>query len=221
MKWSYGVTTVSERIETTLPKTLLSLAHAGFSDPHIFIDNARVPPESLDAYSCTCHCPPLRAFGNWVTSAWSLYVYSPAADYFAIFQDDLITYANLRDYLERCKYPKTGYWNLYTFPSNEHGSGWHLSNQRGLGAVALVFSNEALRTLLFQKHLVERVLNEKRGHLAIDGGIVEAFKKVGWREWVHSPSLVQHIGDTSAIGNNPHPKAVSFRGEEFDARSLV
>lgn len=221
MKWSYGVTTISSRLDNLLPRTLASLAGAGFADPHLFIDDAQQAPESLSGYASTCHCPPLRAFGNWMTAAWSLYVYSSHADYYGIFQDDFVMCRNVREYIERSKYPKCGYMNLYTFPSNESGKGWHLSNQRGLGAVALVFSNEALRTLLYQKHLVERVQNDNRGHLAIDGGIVESFKKCSWREWVHSPSLTQHTGEKSAIGNSPHQKAVSFRGEEFDALEFL
>jgi hypothetical protein len=38
---------------------------------------------------------------------------------------------------------------------------------------------------------------------------------------VHHPSLVQHTGDVSAMGNRPHQKASSFPGEEYDALTLL
>jgi hypothetical protein len=221
MEWSYGVMTISSRVSSTLPPTLASLAAAGFAEPHLFIDDCRVPPDSLSSYNCTCHFPKLRIHGSWMLAAWELYFQKPHADRFAIFQDDLVTYKNLRKFLESFKYPPHSYLNLYTFPTNEHGKGWHLSNQRGLGAVALVFSPEALQIVLEATHMIKRTLNDEKGYKSVDGGIIESMKKKGWAEWVHSPTLVQHTGEQSAIGNHKHPLAVSFRGEDFDAMGLV
>lgn len=221
MKWAYGVTSVSSRLETTLPKTLASLEKAGFDNPHLFIDDADTVPDSLCHYPHTTYCPKLNTFGNWVISAWSIYVRNPLADMYAIFQDDLVTYVNLREFLDRSKIPNDVYLNCYTFPSNEKGKGWHLSNQRGLGAVALVFPGNILRRLLATEHMVNRPLDANRGHKAVDGGIVTALKKVGVSEYVHSPSLTQHIGVQSSMGNKRHPKAVSFRGENFNALELL
>jgi len=50
---------------------------------------------------------------------------------------------------------------------------------------------------------------------------VTALKKVGWKEYVHNPSLIQHTGKISIIGNGNHPLAPSFKGEEFDALDLL
>lgn len=219
MEWSYGVTTVPERIGNgLLQQTLESLKLAGFPSPHIFIDGQGEVP----GYEVTCRTSKVRAYGNWMLAAWELYVRCPSADRYAVFQDDLVTYRNLRQYLEQAPYPEKGYLNLYTFRQNEKAKrGWYESNQLGKGAVALVFSNEALRTLLAQQYIVDRPLNPNRGHKAIDGGIVSAYKLVGWKEYVHNPSLVQHTGDVSAIGNSKHEKAPSFRGEDFDATVLL
>jgi hypothetical protein len=139
-----------------------------------------------------------------------------------MFQDDFITYKNLRQYLESCEYPEKGYWNLYTFPSNQtlcpkDYVGWYPSNQRGLGAVALVFSRQAVMTLFMQPHFIERPLDALRGWRSIDGGIVTALKQAGWREYVHNPSLVQHMGVTSSMGNGIQQQATSFRGADYDA----
>jgi len=224
MKWSYGVTTVAERFEDLLPKTLASLATAGFDEPRLFIDGATEVPDHLRHYDITYRPPPnIRTFGNWVLSAWELYLREPTADRYAIFQDDFVTYNNLRAYLERVEYPEKTYLNLYTFPREhkERSKGFYPSRQHGKGAVALVFSNEALRVLLATEHMVNRPLSAKRGWRAVDGGIVETMRKLGWREMVHNPSLVQHTGDISTMKNRPHPKAPAFMGEDFDALDLL
>ena len=68
--------------------------------------------------------------------------------------------------------------------------------------------------------MFDRPQETLRGWRAIDGGIVTAMKKSGWKEYVHNPSLVQHIGDISTLGNKPHAKSVTFLGEDFDANNL-
>lgn len=222
MKWAYGVTTVPARFEELLPRTLKSLSAAGFDSPRLFIDGIpHVVPEYLNGYRKTFR-DKVRAFGNWVLAAWELYLHEPHAERFALFQDDFVAYKKLRDYLEQCEYPQQGYWNLYTFPQNEQRkSGWYPSNQRGLGAVALVFNNETLRTLLAQRHFVDRPLDATRGHMFVDGGIIDSLSKVGWQEYVHGPSLVQHTGLKSSIGIKIQPLSPSFLGEDFDASELT
>lgn len=224
------MTTVNTRLVDLLPRTLQSLAKAGFESPRLFIDGAdhSVIPSSLHKYPITSHCPNLRTYGNWILSAWELYVREPHAERYAIFQDDFVTYPNLRQYLEQCDYPARGYWNLYTFPINERkeANGWYVApHQRGLGAVALVFSNECLRKLLGSQYMADRPLDASRGWKSVDGGIVSALKgsrtEPGWQEWVHYPSLVQHTGINSSMGNKKQELALSFRGEDFDALSLV
>jgi glycosyltransferase involved in cell wall biosynthesis len=225
MRWAYGVTTVPERFAELLPRTLASLSQAGFDSPRLFVDGVTdIPPQyrELRGYAASFRYPKVRTFGNWILSLWELYLRDPTADRYAIFQDDFVTYRNLREYLEHCDYPKHGYWNLYTFPRNEKPfKGWYLSNQKGLGAVGLVFNNEAVRTLLASEHMANRPLDPNRGWRKVDGGIVDSFRKAGWQEWVHNPSLVQHTGDQSSMGNNQHAKAGSFMGEEYDAMSLL
>lgn len=223
MDWSYGVTTVPERIDNLLQRTLKSLAAGGFPNPRLFIDGLDVPPSSLSAYQCSCRNPRIRTAANWVLSAYELYLYNPHATYYAIFQDDFVTYRNVRDYIESCKYPQRGYLNLYTFPENArlNRARWYESNQRGKGAVALVFNRDALQTLLGSRYLVDRAMSVERGYKSIDGGIVSAMKHAGWKEYVHSPSLVQHTGEVSSMGNGKHPLAPYFNGEDFDARELI
>jgi len=229
IKWAYGITTVPERIDDLFPGTLNSLKNAGFESPHVFVDGG----SDLTAYSkfdlevTLRGSQNVRTAGNWVLSLYELYIRNPTADRYAIFQDDFVTYKNLREYLEKCEFPSHGYWNLYTFPANQElapdqeSVGWYLSNQYGRGAVALVFSLEGVTKLLTSQHMIMRPQDPRRGWRAVDGGVVTALKKEGWKEYVHNPSLVQHTGDISAMRNKPHKKAESFRGEEFDAMELL
>ncbi len=227
LKWSYGITTVTERRKDLLPKTLESLRLGGFDKPHLFVDGTSDGKSWEDQFQLdvTCRKPRVRTAGNWVLSMYELYYLNPTADRFAIFQDDMLTYRNLRQYLEIVPYPIDGYLNLYTFPSNHTiargRKGWYHSNQFGRGAVALVFNKDVVMKLLSAWHMVERVQDPHRGaYKAIDGGIVDSLKSFGIKEYVHNPSLTFHTGIRSAMDNPPHAQTDCFLGESFDALSL-
>lgn len=231
MKWAYGMTTVPSRRYDLFPRTLRSLTTAGFPQPRLFVDgvqDARLYEEL--GLEVTAHNPTIRTFGNWCLALAELWLRHPESDRFALFQDDFVTYPNLRSYLEQTEYPAKSYLNLYTFPVNQHicpvengvaKKGFYPSNQRGKGAVALIFDRDAVRTLLAHSHMIDRPLDPKRGWKAIDGGIVTAMRKAGYTEYVHNPSLVQHTGDHSSMGNRRHVLAESFRGEAYDCLNLL
>lgn len=227
LNWAYGVTTVPGRFEELLPRTLNSLAAAGFDNPRLFIDGTHRYPADIQAgYETTHHVPPLRAFGNWVTAAWELLIREPGADRYAIFQDDLVCCQHLREYLEKLPWPEgKAYCNPYTWHVNEKaenwGKGWYPSDQWGRGAVCLIFDNPGLRALLGSPKLAMRPGDAKRGHCGIDGAIISAMTELEYIEYVHYPSLLQHTGLASAIGNQPHPPAGSFRGENFNPLDLL
>jgi hypothetical protein len=231
MKWSYGITTVPSRREDLFPRTLASLRAAGFDSPRIFIDGEinggtyssrfNIPEEKI-----TCRYPNIRTYGNWVLSLAELYIREPLADRYALFQDDFVTCLNLRSYLESVPFPEKGYLNLYTFPSQQkiapkRGVGWYPSSQHGRGAVALVFNGEGVRTLLRHPYMIDRPVDPIRGHKSVDGAIITTMRMLGWKEYVHNPSLTQHTGLYSSMGNKPHKLAVSFVGEDYDAMKLL
>lgn len=240
MRWAYGVTTHPIRRDNLLIRTLSSLKAAGFGEPRLFVDGT----DDLSGYmhefrlQVTVRTPIIRTAHNWMLSIAELYYRDPEAELFALFQDDFSTYKNLRAYLDKCAttFPKNGYWNLYTMPSNEIYNlqafklpapestkhvGFYESNQHGRGAVALVLSRQGVIELLSSRHMAERPCDNQRGHKSIDGGIVEAFKRIGWKEYVHNPSLVYHLGEQSSMGSTPQRQTLSFRGEDFDALDLV
>lgn len=244
MEWAYAITTCPARLDTTLPRTILSLAGGCFNRPRIYLDGGTCDQgkqlqERYD-FPVEVRQEPVRTVGNWVLTLWELTIRKPSADRYAIFQDDLVCVRNLRQYLERVPYPENGYQNLYLFPSNERiaprespgkvKTGWYQSAlvegndprwQTGRGAVGLVFSREAATVLLCARSLVEKPRAADKPTSKIDGAIVTAMNAAGWKEYVHYPSLLQHTGTISSMGNNPHPKAGSFPGETFDAMSLL
>lgn len=228
-------------METTLPKTLASLKAGGFDSPRLFVDGTKAVGEWEERFGLpvTGRFPVIRAYGNWVLSLAELAIREPQADRFAIFQDDLVMSRNARQYLERCRLAEDTYWNLYTFPSYKGSTGneqlcggrvgWHPSNQRGWGALALVFTRVAVIRLLTSQHMVAKPFAATNPDRNIDGAVVEAFHTFAGKELVHFPSLVQHTGNgQSAIGqwspnhaHKQHPLSPSFRGEDFDALSLL
>lgn len=234
LKWAYGITTIPERRNNLFVRTLESLRNAGFDKPRLFVDGESDPTSWEKEYTLpvSARYPNVRTAGHWVLSLYELYIRNPECERFAIFQDDLIASRGLREYLSRIDYPVRGYLNLYTFPENQDlcesvgltgrsKIGFYESNQKGKGAVALVFNREAVIELLSSNHLAGRPCNPHRGHKAIDGGIVDSMRKKGWKEYVHNPSLVQHTGLKSSMQNRKHPLAVSFRGESFNCMDLL
>ena len=228
LTWACALTTVPSRRHTTLPRTLASLAAAGFPAPRLFVDGDSDGVGWVNEFGLDVTArggAPVRTFGNWVLAAAETYIRNPTADRYAVFQDDFVTLRNLRGYLDTHEFPVNGYWNLYTFPQNAalagEKKGWYESNQKGLGAVALVFDRINLLRVLQHDHMVGRPVDPSRGHKAVDGGIVTAFRKGGGKEYVHSPTLVQHIGHASSMGNRRHPDAPGFLGEGYDAMGLL
>lgn len=215
MKWAYGVTTVASRIGTLLPSTLHSLKRAGFDKPRLFVDGVRAT--DWCGLEVTCRYPSVQVYKNWILSMWELWAREPHADRYAMFQDDIVCVANLKAHLERTTTQRDAYWNLYTFPENEGVTGWHLSNQRGRGALGLVFTRDVLRQLLASRHMVDKPMDSNRGWRTVDGAVVSALAAYKVREYVHSPSLLEHLGDYSTVrvGEPIHNswKTTSFPGE--------
>lgn len=227
--WEYGVTTVPSRRDKELPATLNSLCDAGFGNPHLFVDGCD-DPSLYDIFERPVSCspsPPLRVVGTWMRGLWELYVRNSSANYYAMFQDDILAIGNLREYLDGCKYPPKGYWNLYTHKENvqftKEAPGWQLANQRGMGALGLVFDRTAAQTILASKVMAAKpaFASKKRSWKALDGGVLEGMKQSGYKEWIHNPSLLQHTGMVSTIANARYLPVPSFPGTDFDATKLT
>lgn len=227
MEWAVGVTTVPERACISLPITLESLERGGFSSPRLFIDGA----EDSSRYrhfglETTCRWPKVRGFGNWWLGLWELYIRQPRANFYAMFQDDILCCRNVRQYLEKCQFPAKSYLNLILYPANYNKQNprntWVRATGNGLGAQGLVFTREGMLALIGAKN--NNILHKpshSNGHQNIDGAIVDTMFEAGWKEYVHAPSLICHIGEESAMNHPRQPDTAEFLGEDFDALSLL
>lgn len=217
--WAYGVTTVPERRNDLLPRTLSSLFQGGFSSPHLFIDGERKPYTEWDILPQVCRYPRIKAVGNFILSMWELLLRYPDADRYIIFQDDIVCCQNLRQYLERVDYRPKSFYNLYLSHHSEkmipqglrdtrvsHAFvRWFPSKQLCKGALAVMFDRETVTTLLNHRHLTHKVTNPdpnpeslRKRYTNVDGMISEALchkrRGSGFTEYIHYPSLVQHTG---------------------------
>lgn len=230
IKWAYGVTTHYHRLHSYLPTTLESLSEGGFDKPWLFIDDCPFEKYSeyhrFQAAGYTYHSPVIKAVGNWILGMYELMIRIPNARYYAMFQDDILVVKELRQYLEKSGMIDGCYYNLYTFPENQQiadkkGSmGWFETNQWGRSATGLVFTQSTLARLLSTESIVNKVLSVNKPWKNLDGAIVNAMSKHGYKEYCHNPSLIQHIGDKSVIGNKRFPKSKSFSGEKIQLEGV-
>lgn len=234
MRWSYGITTVPNRRDDLLPRTLASLKAAGFDHPRLFVDGCTNTESWASEFGLPVSGRPTRLsiFGNFILALWELYVLDPAADRYALFQDDILISRGARGYLDRCHFPQRGYWNLHTVPQNERLApkgthGWFVSNCRGRGALGLVFDLAGVQYLLSNSQIVGRPRDGIKGKRNVDGAVAHAMNRAGadrsgFLEYCHVPSIVQHNGNQrSAMGNKPQPMSETFRGEQFDLTTLL
>lgn len=213
--WSYGVTTCASRKGTLLPRTLQSLKDGGFPEPIIFEDRG------------------FGAYANWALGMAELWYRNPSANRYALFEDDVICYANLRQYLDRVYMPDDECWNLYTSPrlhpieinrtNTKHPTGFFpAQNGWCLGALGLVYSNQAMRSLLSDPEFFDHAIFKQNNQDGVAGRILTRQKI---KVMVHHPSLLQHTGEESATGKCRHSYhetlALSFINHKFDALSLL
>lgn len=222
-KWAYAVMSVSTRLDSLLPRTLESLRHAGFTHPMIFVDGfASADDPELPV---TIRHDKANTAGNWILSLYEMYIKYPRATRYVLFQDDFVTYRNLLAYLDAVPIPENGYFNLHSLPQNEkHANGkvgWHLSNQRGFGAVGLMFTQDVLKKVLTSEHIFDNFQDTKRGYRHIDMTVAKTLVMQGIKEYVHNPTLLSHTGTKSSMGNAPYKPSQTFRGEDFDALELL
>ena len=233
--WQYAVTTVPSRINTTLPVTLKSLTSSGFEEPDLYIDGI-LPSEIIDAgldlpVGIVHERHNVRTFSHWHLTLLDMFSRNPWAEYYAIFQDDFVCVRNLKEYIESSYPAEKCYLNLFTFMENEaivhEVQGWVDSaksasgRNMGRGAVGLVFRHDACEALLTSGHMITRRYDAQRRHISLDGAVVESMNDSGYAEYVHGPSLLQHTGTESSMGNKKHPTALTFPGEDFDPLTLL
>jgi hypothetical protein len=204
-KWAVGVTT-APRIRPTLDACLTSLTRAGWASPHLFMDSAVRVSESFGRLSGTLRSPAAGAWPNHYLSLVELTLREPDADAYLILQDDALLYdgENVREYLEGVLWPggERPIVSLYCArPYTAKRYGWHRYRKSWVwGALALVFPRETAQIYLRDRLLCGHGWRSRRGGLSQIDVIAGWW---AWRRgipfWFPTPSLVQHIGETSTL----------------------
>jgi hypothetical protein len=215
--WQVGVTTVPHRKFDLLPRTLAGLAKAGWEEPRIFVDGGTCDDWKGVKYPVTLR-DKLHGLGNWWLGMQELYARNPMADRFMMVEDDVLFLPHVRQYLDALTWPGEGYLNLYTAPGNTPVAAGRQGffkvpvHHMGLGALALVFNRDSIVKILASPYFIEafrpfdlktmtRKPNPHRVRMHQDGHVAKAMKAIGWSEYCHFPSLVQHIGEKKGRTN--------------------
>jgi hypothetical protein len=154
----------------------------------------------------TLRSPAAGAWPNHYLSLLELTLRQPDADAYLIVQDDALMYdgENVRAYLEKTLWPegRSPLVSLYCpEPYTAEQYGWHRYHKGWVwGALALVFPRS-----IAQAYLRDRVVCEHRWRSS-SGGRTQIDVLLGWWArrrrvpfWFPTPSLVQHIGETSTL----------------------
>lgn len=237
LAWAVGVTTVLKRKSDLLPRTLTSLAKAGWHEPRLFVDGSTHDDWRGVKFPITVR-ESINALANWWLGMQELYVRNPLADRYMMVEDDVLFTVKARNYLDRVKWPGAGYLNLYTTPAKREASGGRQGffqtprHIMGLGALALVFDRDSITKILSSAYFVEafrpfdlktmkRKENPHRARMHQDGHVAKAMKAIGMSEFCHAPSIVQHLGGkSSTMGHNSNPDSDCF-DENFDLEKLL
>jgi hypothetical protein len=203
--WAIGVTT-APRIQPVLSTCLKSLERAGWPRPHLFVDSAVTVPAPHDQLPCTFRDERVGAWANYYLSLAELLLCHPRADAYMVVQDDALFYdrQSLPTYLETVLWPgkSTCLVSLYCSRADTAGKpGWH--ECEGLmrsGPVALAFPRELAKAFVTDREVFEHRWNrDELAATSIGDVISEWAVQRGVPVWLPTPSLVQHIGDTSTI----------------------
>ena len=203
--WAVGVTT-APRQAPTLAVCLASLAHAGWPAPRLFVDGDVAIPDEFAGLPRTHRDPQMGAWPNYYLALLELMMREPQAQAYMIVQDDVLFAhdARMREYLEGIFWPgqRPGIASLfcsraYTTPQ----AGWRqFEGVWTWCALAFVFSQDAAQRFFADREVVLHRWSQTRN------GLADISRTVG--EWAYeshiplyypTPSLVQHIGDVSAI----------------------
>jgi len=205
--WAVGMTTAPRR-ESTLGDSLQSLAGAGWDRICLFVDGDVEVPKEFAGQIMTRRTPSVGAWPNFYLSLLELLMRFPFAEAFLMVQDDVVfpAHPGVRGYLERVFWPgnKPGLVSLFCPDEYTHvTSGWHQYKGTWFwGAQAFVFSRNAAQKFAASDFVVGHRWHERTQGLAnIDWLIGEWAARNRVPVYYPTPSLVQHVGRTSAIWN--------------------
>lgn len=202
-EWAVGVTT-SPRIQPTLGLCLDTLRRAGWEQPRLFVDGAIDHSATTASAPVTLRTPPVGAWPNYYLSLIELLHRHPHADAVMLVQDDAVFYdrVDLRASLEKLLWfsDPPGIISLYCSKAYARpDSGWYQNDEEwNWGAVAFVFPRQRALEFVSDPLVLEHRWSP-RGTRYIDEVIGRWAARCNVPIYFPSPSLVQHVGETSTL----------------------
>lgn len=224
-QWAAGMIT-APREKSVVQKCLHQFFTAGFDDLLLFAEHGDYILSDPRLRIALRSPPSLGVWPNFYLMCHELLVRQPNADAFLLLEDDAFFYGgtdpSTRAYLEViCKrhLPDLACLSLYNtglHPCTDphiHGSnhGWCYS-----GAVALIFSREALRHFVQDPRVFgHRLDNDAWTGTRLNDAVIGRWAAEDYRKPIgtHLPNLVQHVGEISTILNTPNRTSASFFGD--------
>jgi hypothetical protein len=212
-----------------LRECLHSLSAAGWPRPHLFIDGAATIPHDWSHLPRTSRDEQVGAWPNYYLALMELLMREPLADAFMLVQDDVEFYCreNVRHYLEKTLWlgETPGIVSLYcATPDTRAERGWFKHAGRwNYSALAFIFPRAIAQQLVIAPAVFRHRWTEgDEGRVGVPDVISEWAVATSTPLYFPSPSLVQHIGDTSAIWLrayelSPSRRAGRFLGDEVTA----
>jgi len=215
--WEVGVTTCP-RIRPTLLRTLESLTETGWPRARLFVDGKN---EQCQGPLATIQLPlnkryPITDRGDWIGAVSNftlglaeLYHRNPHADAYLMLQDDVIHTPGVRQWFEQTGFP-SGASVCSWYCSSKYNSeqpGWFCPppEKNLIGALTVAFTNESARNFIADKFVHEYRAGKNCPPAIKSGGtkhvdsLIGVWGRQGHKVFCHSPSLAQHIGDTSTM----------------------
>lgn len=223
-RWSLrsvvGITTAI-REQPTLNTTVKSLKNSGLRRLHLFSDFGFDNINEMEFIKIRRRERVYGAWSNWFYALKEMRE-TYDQDYYAIFQDDIIVSRYINQYLY---YTTPNYADCFSIfcPSIYRGVNRWNRQDKGSGlwmAQTFVFTKEATDSILNSQE-VWRVPGDK----CIDNRVGLWAKYNDRGVYYHTPSLVQHIGDSSTLWQDVKAEglraASDFVGEDFDTLKLL
>ena len=208
----------------TLDACLDSLIRAGWERPRLFVDTATTIATRHIGLPLTVREPRIGAFPNYYLALAELVMRDPEADAYMLAEDDVLfsDREDLRAYLEDVLWPSDSVGAVSLYCSSVYtrpDPGWHRFDGEWVwGALAFIFSPESARRFLSDPLIFAHRTSK-------DEGLADTDALIG--VWSHqrdlplffpTPSLVQHIGDTSSLW--PASRALGLRRADRFAGDL-
>jgi hypothetical protein len=203
--------TTTHRQPSTIDRALMTLRSAGFDETvHVFAEpETELAGLSTDRVRVHVNKRRRGCFGNWKKSLKWL-VKHTSASWLLVLQDDAIwlpgSAVRLRSQMDVCRDRRTGLLSPYAscmvvkegYMEGANTDGWKecRAGWDFWGALAFCLKRDAAKELLqhcrFAKHA---------GMQQVDAVVAASMLELDRPSFVHLPSLVDHIGVTSTIGN--------------------